>query len=70
MLIMLAEKIAEETGIVKLQLIDADLGQRAGELLLFVFHSFSPMSWTTISRVRGRLSKSSRTTCCQVPRQS
>jgi len=28
----------------------------------------SPSIWSTISRDRGRMSKSMRTTCCQVPR--
>lgn len=42
-------------------------------IVLFGFpllsQSYSPINWTMISRERGRLSKSRRTICCQVPRK-
>ncbi len=44
MLVMLAEQIAEQTRIVKLNLVDADFLDSIGGLIFFVFHSHSPMS--------------------------
>ena len=68
MLVMLSQQVAEQARIMEIENVDADLGHHAGELFSFVFHSLSPMSWTMISRVRERLSKSIKMTCCQVPK--
>src|SRR5258708_34039943 len=69
MLVMLSQQVAEEARIMEIENVNAGLGHHAGELFSFVFHSVSPMSWTMISRVRERLSKSIKMTCCQVSKQ-
>src|SRR6185437_8608997 len=48
-LVVLPQEIAKQSWIVKVEHVDADFSHPAGELLFFVFHSRSPMSWTTIS---------------------